>query len=253
MTVLRHANLRSLVFLLLGCVLVAPQVFGALRGLDIESLLALVRAGVSEKLIQDQISKTGLAFQPTPASILALKEAGLGRNLLEQIVEVAGLQPSSSAPRQTVRVFERIGADGRRSLIFTNLDEEGNPIRDPVEALRQALEPPAPPPETPPASSCRDESRSLPAAPAAPLVVIHVEAPLPPAPAPAAYPVWTGSIAGPFRYPDRLGFLGYGQGISSPGWFSGLGLKPSNNFGHRKSDDPRPPGFEVFFAPPPGR
>ena len=91
--------------------------------------------------------------------------------------------------------------------------------------------------------------RTADAAPA-PLVVVNVQPAEPAAYSLPLYPVWTGSIVGPYRYPNRIGFLGYGSGTASPGWFSGLGLNPGNNYGHRKEDKPNTTGFGAFFGPP---
>src|SRR5206468_12870584 len=111
------------------------------------------------------------------------------------------------------------GKDGRRLLVLTNLDEQGNPIRDPDEEVQaspapgsselQGLRQPSPEPAPPvqPLSG-------------APLVVVNVQPPLQSPPV-SAFPTWTGSIVGAYRYPDHPGFLGYGPDISPPGWVSG--------------------------------
>ena len=69
-------------------------------------------------------------------------------------------------------------------------------------------------------------------------VIININPPAPPeretvvVPFPFTYPIVAyGGVAGGFRYPDHLPFLGYGTGISSPSWFGGLGLNAGNGFG----------------------
>jgi hypothetical protein len=126
-----------------------------------------------------------------------------------------------------------VGRDGRPILVLTNLDEDGNRIVDPdapPEPPRPAEAP------VPPAPLCEEHpvpaERSEPSPPPPPVLVTVVNAPVLAAP---VLPVGWGSIVGGFRYPERQPFLGYGPGISSPGWFSGLGLNASNNFGHPPS------------------
>jgi hypothetical protein len=83
-------------------------------------------------------------------------------------------------------------------------------------------------------------------------VVINIDAR--PDPRPAVVPVVAvpvvavGGLPGPFRYPDRQPFLGYGGGTSSPGWFGGLGLNASNNFG-LKTGRTCQGGFDCMFGP----
>jgi len=86
-------------------------------------------------------------------------------------------------------------------------------------------------------------------------VIINVNPPAPPdretAPIPGAafYPVLAyGGLAGPYRYPDHLHFLGYGHDNSAPSWFGGLGLNAGNGFG-LKNGVPCGHGFDCMFGP----
>jgi len=218
--------------------------------LRLRDLLDLARAGLSEDLVREEVKSHGLDFHPTPQAIRALKEAGLGGAFLTELIREAGLSIPSEAPRETVRMFERRGADGRRFLVITNLDEDGNVIQDPAEEDLAAV-PPASAPESPRREISPEKAGCAADATPAPLVVVNVQTAEPAAHSLPLYPVWTGSIIGPYRYPDRIGFLGYGSGVASPGWFSGLGLNPGNNYGHRKEDKPNTEGLDAFFGPPP--
>jgi hypothetical protein len=87
-------------------------------------------------------------------------------------------------------------------------------------------------------------------------VIININPPASPekeaviVPAPLAYPVVAiGGLAGAYRYPDHLHFLGYGHDTSSPSWFGGLGLNAGNGFG-LKSGTPCERGFDCMFGPP---
>jgi hypothetical protein len=68
-------------------------------------------------------------------------------------------------------------------------------------------------------------------------------------PAPLAYPIVAiGGLAGGFRYPDHLHFLGYGHDTSSPSWFGGLGLNAGNGFG-LVTGTSCGHGFDCMFGP----
>lgn len=86
-------------------------------------------------------------------------------------------------------------------------------------------------------------------------VIININSPAAPeretvvVPAPLPYPIVAiGGVAGGFRYPDHLHFLGYGHDTSSPSWFGGLGLNAGNGFGlvtGRSCGN----GFDCMFGP----
>jgi hypothetical protein len=120
-----------------------------------------------------------------------------------------------------LRIYRALDRDGRAILVLTNVDEEGNfPGR-------------------------RNEAGGT-------TIVININNP-PPSPAAAAPAVLYvvpafGGLPGPFRYPDRQPFLGYGHGIGSPSRFSGLGLNASNGFG-LKSAIPCERGYDCLFGP----
>lgn len=85
-------------------------------------------------------------------------------------------------------------------------------------------------------------------------VIININPPPAPAPEPEivpvlpSYPVVTGALAGGYRYPDHLYFLGYAPGTSSPSWFGGLGLNAGNGFG-LSNGAPCARGFDCMFGP----
>jgi hypothetical protein len=220
------------------------------KGVTFEDLLDLARSGVGSAVILAQIEEMGLDFKPTPRHLAALGAAGLDPEVLSRVVHDAGLAASAAAPRETVRIFRLIGEDGRARLVLTNLDDEGNPIRDPWEEEKPAA-PPAPPPEPPNDCRAAEEEGSYEEPEAAPpQVTVNVQ--LPPGPQPwfSAPILVVGGVAGAYQYPKRLGFLGYGPGISSPAWFSGLGLNATNNYGLRRQDKPNTTGLNAFFGPP---
>jgi len=191
------------------------------------------------------VTKLGLGFSPTPATLLALREAGLGESLLRELVQNVGISTTPSSCGGTVRIFEKTDADGHRVLVLTNLDEHGNRIRDPEER-RIAAGPPEP--EAAPGQG--PEARPAVEPVAAPVVVVEVHVEPSRETGSPIWPTWTGGLVGSYRYPDRLNFLGYSGTNASPGWFSGLGLNPSNRFGHRPQDKPSGSGFDAFFGPP---
>jgi len=89
----------------------------------------------------------------------------------------------------------------------------------------------------------------------APTVIININPPAAPeretvvVPAPLAYPIVAiGGLAGGFRYPDHLHFLGYGHDTSSPSWFGGLGLNAGNGFGLVTATSCGH-GFDCMFGP----
>ena len=87
-------------------------------------------------------------------------------------------------------------------------------------------------------------------------VIININPPISPeretviVPTPFAFPVVAvGGLAGGYRYPDHLPFLGYGHDNSSPSWFGGLVLNAGNGFG-LKNGTPCGRGYDCMFGPP---
>jgi len=86
-------------------------------------------------------------------------------------------------------------------------------------------------------------------------VIININSPAAPerepvvVQAPLPYPIVAiGGLAGGFRYPDHLHFLGYGHDTSSPSWFGGLGLNAGNGFG-LVTGTSCGHGFDCMFGP----
>ena len=153
-----------------------------------------------------------------------------------------------------LRIYRTVNRDGTPIVVLTNVDAEGQffPGRD-ERSLAAYSPPPAAPLEareretkTPvrvvvnrgdgesPAAADEVEVATDPGGGTTVIINIHPPAPPPPQTVvvPVAYPpVAYGGLVGPFRYPDRLYFLGYGPGIASPSYFGGLGLNAGNRFG----------------------
>lgn len=226
-----------------------------------------------------------VSFQPAAACavavVLMIPVTGVVR-----ASDVACDEPFPGVP--DLRIFRSVDRLGRATVVLTNLDDEGNLLRGAAEeeawmtAPRPTAAAVAPPPEVSPAARTADdepvavrvvvrgsegdrEARdreievtgdgrggttiivNVDASPAAPV------APAPPALSPVAWPiVVVGGLVGPFRYPDRLPFLGYGPTTSSPGMFGGLGLNASNGFGLRGATPCRE-GFDCLFGPRPSK
>jgi hypothetical protein len=186
--------------------------------------------------------------------------AGVGSARPRAQVADEGPIASQSPGVRIVRGFDRLG---RPALILTNLDDEGNrliaaeePERtpapgSPAEPGPGACAPQSPGREGDPGSSSdrRDGGDG------APIIVINIEnqAP-PPPPQEAGGPSWLvpvvgfGGLPGPFHYPARQPFLGYGPGIASPSWFGGLGLNAGNRYGLGGARDCGE-GYDCLFAP----
>jgi hypothetical protein len=149
--------------------------------------------------------------------------------------------PVLSAP--DLRICRTIDRSGRSAVVLTNLDDDGNRLAPdagpgPAAAPRAWRETPQ--------GEVQGDGRG------GTTVVINIDAR--PDPRPAVVPVVAvpvvavGGLPGSFRYPDRQPFLGYGGGTSSPGWFGGLGLNASNNFG-LKTGRTCQGGFDCMFGP----
>ncbi len=220
--------------------------------LSFSDLLDLAGLGLDPAVISTQVEKLGLDFEPTPRQLAALKQAGLSPDVLAGILRQIDLRSGSHVPIETVRIFRQQMEDGRVALVLTNLDEQGNRMVDPEDP---GIPPPRPSASAPTeAAGCAAPEAPQPeearAPGPAPTVVVNVQAPPPSLPVIGFPLVAVGGIAGPYEYPLPLPFLGYGHGISTPGWFSGLGLNAANNFGHRPQDKPNTTGLGAFFGPP---
>lgn len=168
---------------------------------------------------------------------------------------------AADAPRQEVifqapdlRIYRILGRHGAETFVLTNMDEEGNllsPGGEPTPC-------PEPAPEPPTLAPRGEAATPVPAAPAAesgsqPIVIVNVNLPsspvLEPNPSTWGYPVVSfGGLPGPYRYPERHHFLGYGPDISSPSLFGGLGLNAGNRFG-LSIGTPCGRGFDCMFGP----
>jgi hypothetical protein len=174
-----------------------------------------------------------------------------------------------------LRICRGVDRFGRATTILTNLDDEGNPLlpageataRRPETRARETDYAPAPDPEAGraaaaggegaevrvsfrtgegeerPAGAGDVEVRSDDAGGTTIVININNHPPAPPAPpagAVVALPFGLyGGIVGPFRYPDRHYFLGYGPGIRSPSSFSALGLRASDRFAFPEAEGPQ--------------
>ncbi len=186
-------------------------------------------------------------------------------------------------------IYRAVDRHGAPVVVLTNLDQEGNALAGPDEAM-----PPDAPGPRSEGESCRPAP--LPAqgevespagrqsaggrvrvvvnrgdgqqpedqgevevtsdGPGATTVVINVnpstrsERETAVIPGGSFYPVLAyGGLVGPYRYPDHLYFLGYGPDTSAPSMFSGLGLNPGNRFG-LQTGVPCGRGFDCMFGPP---
>ena len=188
-------------------------------------------------------------------------------------------QPAEETLYQSdnLRIYRGTGRHGLPVLVLTNLDAQGNFFpghRSDAAAVEVRSEPsgsPAPaagaaPRPAPVAQVQVVVNRGDGAAPTdaddvqveadgrgGTTVIINIHPPAPPerqtVVVPAGYPVVSyGGLAGPFRYPEHLHFLGYGHDTSAPSYFGGLGLKADNGFG-LKTGVACDRGFDCMFGP----
>src|SRR5262245_1403398 len=159
-----------------------------------------------------------------------------------------------------LRIYRTVIRDGVPIVVLTNVDAEGRyfpgrPAEDPardevVVPPRPSVPAPASAPERPPAPQVKvvvnagdgeagADSHDVEVSTESgggTTVIINIHQPDPPpretVVVPVVYPPVTyGTLAGPYRYPDHLYFLGYSPGTSSPSYFGGLGLNAGNRFG----------------------
>ena len=177
-----------------------------------------------------------------------------------------------------LRIYRTVNRNGVPIVVLTNVDAEGRyfpgrPVEDPARdgrtiPPRPSVPAPAPvAPERPPAPPVKVVVNGGDGEAAADshdvevstesgggtTVIINIHQP-DPAPRetvviPVAYPsVAYGTLAGPYRYPDHLYFLGYSPGTSSPSYFGGLGLNAGNRFG-LKGGAACDQGYDCLFGP----
>jgi hypothetical protein len=220
-------------------------------GLGFQDLLDLARSGLDSSLIGEQVTRLGLGFEPTPRQIALLAEAGLSRDVLSGIVRNYGMALVPPPPSETVRIFEDRTGNGRKVLVLTNLDDAGNPLRDPGEVDEEIR------PRNSPIPSRPMESYPVPASfpPAdipAPPVVVNIEMPPLPEAGWGAPVLGAGGIAGAYRYPEHLSFAGFGLGIPPPTWVAGEGADHYHLF-LGPSSGPAHPHHEGGHSPRHGR
>ncbi|MGH9868928.1 MAG: hypothetical protein ACREAA_12280 [Candidatus Polarisedimenticolia bacterium] len=134
---------------------------------SVDDIARMLRSGVQEDVILMQVNAVGVSSEPTAADLMSLKSAGASDRLLDAI-----LHPAETGP---ARVIVRVGANGRKVVHLTNLDDSGRRLggevprparmnvvseavaradrrpgrRDARSAERPAVREPAPPPEAP--------------------------------------------------------------------------------------------------------
>jgi hypothetical protein len=155
-------------------------------------------------------------------------------------------------------------AESRLKTPFCGDDPRGQTQSASMDAERAPGEPPAPPHGTVKVVVKQNEGAAEVDArdvevtadgSGATTVIININSPAAPerepvvVQAPFPYPIVAiGGLAGGFRYPDHLHFLGYGHDTSSPSWFGGLGLNAGNGFG-LVTGTSCGHGFDCMFGP----
>lgn len=186
-----------------------------------------------------------------------------------------------------LRIYRTLDRRGNPTIVLTNLDDAGERLDPRVTGgsptIGRTFEVPEPPAERRGAAAGRHQEIAEGQADPGPVrvvvrgdgaerpagegevevttetggsttIVININNnPPPQTVVPAVYTILsTGGLPGPFRYPDRQPFLGYGTRINSPSWFGGLGLNAGNGFGLR-GGKPCGNGFDCMFGPEPDR
>jgi hypothetical protein len=242
--------------------------------LTVDEVARLLSAGIDEETLRELIETEEASFDLGARELLDLHQAGASSEFLRFLIRTHqkneaedGSDPESEAatdgtttdpaPVQTdgkgnadralpagddgdpaQRVYSKVRQDGRIVIVFTNLDDSGNPLPDdPNETSFIRV-------------TSRDDTEytvegstvtipvTIPAESAGPLVQVVVNPP-PPAPAPApypyagAYPRYYGGFAGPtgfIDFPDKLPFLGYTLDNAYPKTVTGMGFPLFNDF-----------------------
>ena len=104
--------------------------------MSVDEVIALLKAGVGEKVVLAQVRATGARPALTVADILKLKTAGASDDLLAALVDPA---PAGSIPQAAhqFRVYREVNALGEEVLHITNLAEAGRRIGGEVERRDQ--------------------------------------------------------------------------------------------------------------------
>jgi hypothetical protein len=118
-----------------------PAMAGSPARMSVDDVIALLKAGVGEKVVLAQVRATGARPALTVAEILKLKAAGASDDLLAALVDPVSADSTPQATR-SFRVFREVNAMGEEVLHITNLDEAGRRIggevehRDPANVTR---------------------------------------------------------------------------------------------------------------------
>ena len=199
--------------LALAFILTIPLCLGAAASapLRIDDVVALLKAGVGEKVILKQIEVTRTRLTMTVEAMLQLKAVGATDAFLEALMGApadggapgpAAEAPAAGAP--SFRMYTEQTGDGETVLHITNLDANGRRIGGEVEApsQRNVVQPPAPLPAEPVSYEYDDEPE--------PPVIVNV---YPPGPSDLASGYPTGAYVSPYAgglYPGYGGaFYGY--------------------------------------------
>lgn len=194
----------------LALVLTIPLCLAAAANapLNIDDVVALLKAGVGEKVILKQIEVTRTRLTLTVEAMLQLKAVGATDAFLEALMGAPadGDAPGPAAGAPSFRMYTEQTGDGETILHITNLDDQGRRIGGEVEptSQRNVVQAPDYPPAPEPSSYDYDEEEPQPP------VIVNV---YPPAPSEPASGYNTGAYVSPYAsglYPGYGGaFYGY--------------------------------------------
>ena len=218
--------------------------------ISLTEIQGLLVAGMDETTIRAQIRAEGSTFLVEASDLLALHEAGASGDFLQFLIGRKTVTPNRygkydpwdeerSFGESGDRFYLKVRDNGSLVYVFTNLDGDGNRLPEIDSDLNLSLIASGGPAESSPIRSASgpevpeylEYGESIPVAGPSTQVIV-VQPPTPPAPAYAPPPYYggypgafAGGIVGPYRYPERLNFLGYGAGNDFPIWFTGMGMK----------------------------
>lgn len=237
---------------------------GPAAALDVAEIRDLLGAGVDEDILREQIEADGSTFRLDADDLMALHKAGASTGFLRFLIrtrpdpdrEAAPAEPpepeteppdrlepltdAEIAAELSRRIYRKMGDDGRVVIVFTNLDEDGNPLPEShIETSFIRL-------------TSRDggeakggDASAVPGGEpddaAGPLIQVVVNPPAPaPAPEPAlapipwpyraAFPAYFAGSTGFIDFPDQIPFLGYTIDNQYPKTFTGFGMPLFNDF-----------------------